>query len=162
MAGKLQKDLKKRKGFASPEQEVVISILRTNDQFQYQFGRFFREYGLNQPQYNVLRILHGEGKPLPSLEIASRMITVVPAITALVDKLEKKGYVSRKRCENDRRVWHVSLTAPGKKLLMKMDKPNLGLHSELVSSLTKAECKQLCELLEKARTKDHQKKQSSP
>ena len=83
------------------------------------------------------------------------MITVVPAITAILDKLEKKGYVSRKRCEIDRRVWHVSLTSVGKKLLTKMDKPNLALHSELVDHLTKAECKQLCELLEKARSKDY-------
>lgn len=72
--GQLQRELKKKRPFESPEQEAVLNILRTNDQFQNRFGRLFREYGLTPSQYNVLRILRGEGKPMPCLEIGERMI----------------------------------------------------------------------------------------
>ena len=67
-----------------------MNIVRTSDQLQIRFARLLREYGLTSPtQYNILRILRGEGKPLPILEIASRTITVVPGITGLIDRLEQ-------------------------------------------------------------------------
>lgn len=147
----LERDLKKRRPFESQAQEVVISLLRTNELFQHRFGQLYREYGLTQPQYNILRILRGEGRELPSLEIAARMISVVPAITNLLDKLETRGWVRRQRCERDRRVWHVHLTEDGSKLLAELDEPNLAMHEKLVGHLTAAECTRLLALLEKAR-----------
>ncbi|MEM8487454.1 MAG: MarR family transcriptional regulator [Bacteroidota bacterium] len=148
---KLQKDLKKSKPFELQHQEVIISILRTNELFQYRFGQLFRKFGLSQPQYNILRILRGAGEQLPSLEIASRMINVVPSITNLIDKLERKGLVQRERSEKDRRVWFVGLTAEGLALTNEMDESNLNMHIELVGHLSEQERTQLLELLEKAR-----------
>lgn len=148
---KLEKQLKKRNPFESVEAAVVVSVLRTNELFQHKFGKLFREFGLNQPQYNVLRILFGEGDRLPSLEIANRMITVVPAITGLIDKLEQKGLVKRERSEEDRRVWYVKLTKKGEKLVEEMQEPNTAMHKRLVGHLSKKESDQLLRLLQKAR-----------
>jgi MarR family transcriptional regulator, 2-MHQ and catechol-resistance regulon repressor len=47
---------------------------------------------------------------LPILEIADRMIAVVPGITGLIDRLEEKGLVVRARCKTDRRVIFVAPT----------------------------------------------------
>src|SRR3954463_15809745 len=107
---KLQHELKKRQPFESPEQEAALSVLRTSGQLQIRFARLLRQHGLTPSQYNVLRILRGEGKPLPILEIAGRTITVVPGITGLIDRLEHAGFVNRLRCEKDRRVIFVALT----------------------------------------------------
>ncbi len=96
-ATRLQSELKKKRPFDAVEQEVALGIVRTSDQLQHRFTRLFREFGLTPSQYNVLRILRGEGQPLPILEIASRTITVVPGITGLVDRLEEAGLVSRQR-----------------------------------------------------------------
>ena len=95
--GQLQRELKKRRPFESPAQEAVLNLLRTNDQFMNRLVRLFREYGLTPSQYNVLRILRGEGKPMPILEIGDRMIQVVPAMTGLIDRLEKQDLVTRER-----------------------------------------------------------------
>src|ERR1041384_5206022 len=108
---KLQHELKKKRPFESPEQEAAIGVLRTSDQLQIRFARLLREHSLTSSQYNVLRILRGEGAPLPILEIASRTITVVPGITGLIDRLEHAGFVNRLRCEKDRRVIYVALPA---------------------------------------------------
>ncbi len=148
---RLQRELKKKRPFESAEQEANLNILRTNDQFQNRFGRLFREFGVTHSQYNVLRILRGEGKPMPSLEIAERMIQVVPAITGLIDRLEAIGLVERQRCDQDRRVVYVNLTEKARKLLAKMDQPVMDLHHSLIGHLTKAELKELSRLLEKAR-----------
>src|ERR1041384_2798014 len=108
---KLQHELKKKRPFESPEEEAALNILRTSDQLQIRFARLLREFGLTPSQYNVLRILRGEGKPLPILEIASRTVTVVPGITGLIDRLEQAGFVNRLRCDKDRRVIYVALPA---------------------------------------------------
>ncbi len=147
----LQHELKKRHPFKSREQEAVLGIMRTSDLIQNRFGRLFREYGLTASQYNVLRILRGEGEPLPCLEIASRMIQVVPAITGLIDRLEKQGLVERKRCDKDRRVIYIALTDKALTLLAEMDDPVMDMHREALGHLSKTELTEITRLLDKAR-----------
>jgi DNA-binding MarR family transcriptional regulator len=149
--GKLQAEIKKRKPFESLEVEATLNLLRTSDQIQIRFARLFRAHGLTPSQYNILRILRGEGKPLPSLEIAARMIAVVPAITGLIDRLEKLGFVTRRRCESDRRIVFVAITAPALELLSRLDEPLMSLHRKLLGHLSRHELKELVRLLEKAR-----------
>lgn len=148
---RLRDELKKKQAFNSPEQEAMLNLLRTNDQFQNRFGRLFREVGLTSSQYNVLRILRGEGKPMPCREIADRMIQVVPGMTGLLDRLETQGLIARERCSEDRRVIYVELTKKAKELLSQMDEPVNDLHERLIGHLTSAELKELTRLLEKAR-----------
>lgn len=88
---------------------------------------------------------------MPCLEIADRMIQVVPAMTGLLDRLEKQGLVVRERCTQDRRVVYVALTESAKDLLKRMDAPVSGLHKQLIGHLTQSELKELSRLLEKAR-----------
>ncbi len=147
----LQRELKKKKPFESATQEAILNVLRTGDQFHNRLGRLFREYSLTSSQYNVLRILRGEGTPMPVLEIAERLIQVVPAITGLVDRLEAQGLVTRERCKEDRRIIYIAITNKALKILEALDKPLSELHDELVGHLTNAELKELSRLLEKAR-----------
>ena len=103
-----------------------MNIARTADRFGIRFARLFREYGLTPSQYNVLRILRGEGKPLPILEVADRMLAAVPGITGLIDRLEGMGLVARERSTEDRRVVFVAITAKGLDLLARLDEPRGG------------------------------------
>src|SRR6266576_6928911 len=152
MAAKaLQQELKKKRPFESAAQEAALNVVRTNDQLQIRFSRLFRDYGLTPSQYNILRILRGEGKPLPILEIADRTVTVVPGITGLIDRLEQAGFVNRLRCEKDRRVIYVALTDQGMTTLAALDEPLVALHHKLVGHLSQGELKELIRLLEKVR-----------
>ena len=152
MAGKsLQRELGKKRPFESPEKEAMLNIARTGDQFQNIFGKLFRSFGLTGSQHNVLRILRGEGRPMRCDEIRRRMIQVVPAMTGLLDRLEKEGLVTRSRCDQDGRVVHVDLTNKAGSLLQKIDGPLMDLYEECLGHLSKAELEQLSLLLEKAR-----------
>jgi DNA-binding MarR family transcriptional regulator len=148
---KLQHELKKRRPFESQFEEALLSLVRTSDRMQIQVARLFREHGITPSQYNVLRILRGEGKPLPILEIASRTVCVVPGITGLIDRLEQAGLVNRLRCDKDRRVIYVALTDQGMATLAGLDEPLAELHQKLVGHLSHAEVKELIRLLEKLR-----------
>lgn len=150
-SGHLQEELKKREPFDSAEQEALLNILKTSDRIQNKAGKLFREYRLTSSQYNVLKILRSEAKPLPSLEIASRMIQVVPAITGLIDRLEAQGFVERQRCDQDRRVVYVAITENGMKLLDEMDTPVNEMHKSIMGHLTEKELGTLSELLTKVR-----------
>jgi DNA-binding MarR family transcriptional regulator len=148
---KLQHELKKKQAFESPEQEAALNVLRTSDQLQIRLARLLRAHGLTPSQYNVLRILRGEGKPLPVLEIASRTVAVVPGITGLIDRLEQAGFVNRLRCAEDRRVIYVALTNHGARTLAALDEPLMALHRKLLGHLSRAELKELIRVLEKVR-----------
>jgi len=135
------------------EEETLLNILHTSDRLMGLNAKMLREFGLTPSQYNLLRILHEEGEPLPSLEIANRMIFAVPAITGLIDRVEKAGYVKRERCDQDRRVVYVQLTKLGHKKLDETIEPIEDLNRELMGHLTQKDHQQLAKLLAKAREK---------
>ena len=147
----LQHELGKKRPFESPEKEAMLNIVRTGDQFQNRIGKLFRTFGLTGSQHNVLRILRGEGRPMPCMEIKKRMIQVVPAMTGLLDRLEKDDLVTRTRCEQDGRVVYVDLTPKARATLGQIDAPLTELYRECLGHLSPAELEQLSMLLEKAR-----------
>jgi DNA-binding MarR family transcriptional regulator len=151
MASRLGQELKKRGPFASAEQEAILNLMRTHDRIQFQFARLFRSHGLTPSQYNVLRILRGEGGPLPCLEIADRMVAAVPGITGLIDRLEALGLVARDRSTEDRRVVYVTITREGLARIGKLDRPLADLEARLLGHLDRTEVAELSRLLEKAR-----------
>jgi DNA-binding MarR family transcriptional regulator len=151
----LQHEIKKKEPFDLPEQEAMLNLLRTADRLQICFARLFRQYGLTPQQYNILRILRGEGRPLPILEIAARMITVVPGITGLIDRLQAACLVERRRCDQDRRVIYVAITPQAIATLAQIDQPLLDMHKKLLGHLTAEELTGLTQLLEKARAATH-------
>lgn len=150
-ATRLQDELKKRGPFDSLEQEATLSILRTSDLLENRIARLLRQYDLTLSQYNVLRILRGEGTPLPCLEVAARMVQVAPAITRVLDQLLVLGLIGKKQSEADRRVFLVELTAPGGALLSQIDKPILDLHESLLGHVSKPDLQTLVNILGVAR-----------
>lgn len=148
---KLQDELKRPIPYASIQQETLLNLLRAGDQIENRLSRLFREHGLTLSRFNVLRSLAMADRPLTCGEIAERMIQIVPAITSLVDQLEKHSLVKRQRCSADRRVVYVSITSHGRKLADSLAPSLLGLEKSLLKKLTAAELKSLLGLLEKTR-----------
>jgi DNA-binding MarR family transcriptional regulator len=100
---------------------AVTTLIRAADGAARSLEEFFREHGLTGQQYNVLRILRGARSPLPTMDVAERLIQKTPALTGILDRLEKKGLVQRERSEADRRVWLCSLTEAGLRTLDDID-----------------------------------------
>lgn len=147
----LAAEVGKRQPFESLRQEAYLNLLRTHAKLSGQFSQLYKQHGLTDPKYNALRILRGEGKPMQVYQIAERMVTPQTDVTRLVDRLEEAGFVERARCDADRRVVWVTLTKAGKAVLKRLDKPVAALHETQFIDLTKAELKQLNELLFRCR-----------
>ena len=151
MAPVLRDELKKRGPFDSVEQEATLAIMRTSDLLENRLARLLREHGLTLTQYNVLRILRGEGKPMPCLEVADRMIQVAPAITRVVDQLLNLELITKTQSAQDRRVFAIEQTPAATRLLKKLDQPVLDLHKSLLANASKADLKSLNRILETVR-----------
>jgi MarR family transcriptional regulator, 2-MHQ and catechol-resistance regulon repressor len=70
---------------------------------------------LTPPQFYVLATI-GYAGSLPFGEIGAKMMVTVSNLTGIVDRLEEKKLVLRKRDQTDRRVVHVTLTQKGSQL----------------------------------------------
>jgi len=115
---------KKTTRSAAAKVEATALILRVREELYAGFTRLLKPYGLTEPQFNVLRILRGVGpEGLPSLEVGRRMITRIPDVTRLLDRLEAEGLVTRARGASDRRLVIAQLSDKGRNLLAHLDRP---------------------------------------
>ena len=151
MAGKLQAETKKLHPFDCLEQEAALNLQKTADHLMAMAVEMFKPARLSPTQYNVLRILRGAGEPLACGEIADRMITREPDMTRLLDRLEKRGLVSRCRQQTDRRVVETKIMPQGLELLASLDDAVVHLHKRQLGHLGPTKLKQLSDLLEEAR-----------
>lgn len=120
----VQREIRQRKPFASRATAAVVGLMRTADVVKRGLARVVEPHGITLQQYNVLRILRGAGPSgLPTLDIAERMVEQAPGITRLMDRLEGKRLVRRKRCERDRRQVLCWIAPPGRRLLAVLDQP---------------------------------------
>ena len=135
--------------FESPAHEALLNVMVAADHLRSRIERICSEFGLSASQYNVLRILRGvhpEGHS--RCEIARRMLERAPDVTRLVDRLEKRGWVARDRCEHDRRLSISRITDSGLELLKRIGPSLENVQRELASRLPQRDCRELSRICE--------------
>lgn len=121
MSGRLAREIRQGRPLGAGE-EAFLNLLRTAAVLERALGGVLRPAGLTATQYNVLRILRGAGPDgLACSTVGERMVTPVPDVTRLLDRLEARGWVERQRGVADRRVVEVRITAAGSELLAGLD-----------------------------------------
>ena len=157
MTQHLRDEIKQSKPFTSLEQEAMLGVARTDALLGYSIIETLKPYDVTPTQYNVLRILRGAGSNGVCREdIKDRLVSQVPDVTRLLDRLEQAGLVDRARDTADRRLVTTRITHAGLDLLRKLDKPISDAHKKQLGHLTRTELKTLIALLEKARQKDEE------
>lgn len=118
MASRLQAELKQTKPFPRRSSEALLSVLRTAAVLQHQLNEALRPCGITELQYNVLRILRGAGpNGLCGREVADRLVSKVPDISRLVDRMENLQLLRRGRDQADRRHVTIRITPKGLRTL---------------------------------------------
>jgi DNA-binding MarR family transcriptional regulator len=149
----LREQLRQQKPFDSLEQEAYLSIGRTEAELSDGFERALRPYGISPAQYNVLRILRGAGPDgLCRNEIRDRLLSRMPDVTRLLDRMEDGGLVTRVRSDADRRLVSTRLTDRGRALVDQLDQPVAEEHERQLGHLSEDQLRALIELLALART----------
>jgi DNA-binding MarR family transcriptional regulator len=111
------------------------------------FGRF----GLNRGEIGVLSALRiaGPKQQLSPTRLFKGLMLSSAGITSRLDRLERRGYVKRRRDPNDRRGVLVELTDAGREVLDQAVSANTAREKELLANLTKQERNSLARLLKK-------------
>ena len=148
MSPSLQQDIRQSKPFSSVETEAYLSVVRTTSILIDGVEALLKPFGISSTQYNVLRILRGAGPAgLCRNELRDRMLTRMPDMTRLLDRMEEAGLVTRSREQDDRRMVLTQITERGRELLGELDRPMTKLHGEQLSRLTEEQLRSLIDLL---------------
>jgi DNA-binding MarR family transcriptional regulator len=162
MSSRLQDELQQSKAFGSLRQEAILQMARSSAVLSHAWEQQLRCFGVTGTQYNVLRILRGAGQTgLSRHEVGCRMVTQVPDVSRLLDRMTAAGLVTRARGAEDRRKVNATVTPKGLALLEQLDAPSLRVPEEQLGHMPDEAVRHLIALLEEARA-PHIKRTVSP
>jgi DNA-binding MarR family transcriptional regulator len=121
MTRQITDEIKQTRPFRTRSTEATVALMRTAHLLRRRVEEVVAAEGITSQQYNVLRILRGARAPLPTMEIAERMIEPAPGITRLIATLEEKGLVKREQWPGDRRQVLCQITPAGLRILDRLE-----------------------------------------
>jgi DNA-binding MarR family transcriptional regulator len=149
----LRAELKMTRPFRSVEEEAILSIARTAALIEHAGAEALKPFNLTITQYNVLRILRGAGENgLCRNEVGERLVTKVPDVTRLLDRMEAAGLIVRERGSDDRRFVATRITDTGLKLLEKIDRELPAMHGRQIGHVSQKRLRELISILEEVRS----------
>jgi DNA-binding MarR family transcriptional regulator len=118
MPSRLQAEIKQTKPFPRRSSEALLSVLRTAALLEHRVNEVLRPHGITELQYNVLRILRGAGPDgWCGREISERLVSKVPDVSRLLDRMEGMELLRRERDATDRRHVTARITPRGLRVL---------------------------------------------
>jgi len=127
---------------------AIYQIIRTGHWITDMVSQELKEFGITEPQFNVLRILHGrKGLPITVQEIQQKMVQRTSNVTRIVDKLLDKGLVDRRECPLNRRKMDITITAEGIKMLAILSQKLYQYHGPMAQNLTGEEAQTITKLI---------------
>jgi MarR family 2-MHQ and catechol resistance regulon transcriptional repressor len=78
--------------------------------------RDIERHGLQASEFAVLEALYHKGD-LPVGDVADRVLLTSGSMTHVIDKLEERGLLVRRRCSEDQRVTYLAATSAGRALM---------------------------------------------
>lgn len=103
---------------------------------------------LTHEQFYLLRSIQQHERIIPS-ELAELSFVNRSAITAMIDRLVKKGYVRRTRDDTDRRVVFLEITERGKEVFAEVEKSLRNFVEEVFKSIPVKETESFIDTYEK-------------
>jgi DNA-binding MarR family transcriptional regulator len=100
-----------------PRYQALLHLLQTAETLWNASRVFFSRWKLSPSQFNILNLLHAQPEGCSQSELSRDLIMHRSNVTGLIDRLEKRGLVRRLNEPEDRRIYRVVLTAPGRKLV---------------------------------------------
>jgi len=78
--------------------------------------RDIERHGLTASEFAALEVLYHKGD-LPVGDVSDRVLLTSGSMTPVIDKLERRGLLARRRCAEDQRITYLSITAAGRALI---------------------------------------------
>ncbi|MCB1363706.1 MAG: homoprotocatechuate degradation operon regulator HpaR [Rhodobacteraceae bacterium] len=95
---------------------LAISLLRGRERVMGPIRAMLADAGITEQQWRVLRVLQESG-PLEPTRIAERSCLLLPSLTRILQKLEEKRMIRRRRDPGDRRKQIVDISDAGEAVI---------------------------------------------
>jgi MarR family 2-MHQ and catechol resistance regulon transcriptional repressor len=128
--------------------DAYIKLVRASESVTSRVIRHLDDDGLTVSQFGVLEALFHLG-PLSQRELAQKILKSGGNVTMVIDNLEKQGLVKRERNEEDRRLYRITLTPTGRKLIKNIFPRHAAKIASQMNILTKEELQELGHLCRK-------------
>jgi DNA-binding MarR family transcriptional regulator len=140
-----------QKEFPNPQVEAILNMMYSANHFESIMRKLLDEFDLSHEQFNVLRILRGNHPGAYELnEIRDRMLNSWSNVSRLVEKLRKKGFVTRQPKPENRRKVEIKITDKGLNFLEQVDK-KLTTKELMEKTLDHDQARKLSTLLDQVR-----------
>ncbi len=135
-------------GPATLTRETYRNLIRVHERLTSELAALLRSHGASTAQYNVMRVLHGAPSDgAPCQYIGAHLLTKVPDVTRLIDRMVAADLVRRERSQKDRRIVLVNLTSKGRDIFERLEGPVEALHAEQLAHLSDSQAKTLNQAL---------------
>lgn len=102
--------------FPTTSRSLPIALLRARERVMGPIRAMLADAGITEQQWRVLRVLEESGPQEPT-RIADRACLLLPSLTRILQKLEEKRMIRRRRDPGDRRKQIVQITEAGEKVI---------------------------------------------
>lgn len=100
------------------DERIMMAIVRVSELFKRKSSSIFARYGLSFSQYNVLRVLGGAGGGQGTVtDVSTRLLVSTPNLSGIAKRLEKGGFISRRRDAADERRTILVLEPLGRRVM---------------------------------------------
>ena len=118
--------------FSAKLNEVLVNTFRSILKVEEQTIKRSERMDLTITELHLLDTVSKSSGGRMVSDIAADLCITLPSVTVAINKLQKKGYVTKKRCDLDRRVVYVALTELGRK----MNAVHRYFHESMVRAVT--------------------------
>ncbi len=132
--------------------ELVEIITKLIGDWEMQFVQQYLEEGFTVRQMEYIDVIGRLENPNLG-EIAAALKVSKPSVTAIVDKLTERGFIDKYQSDEDRRSFHVHLSAKGKKLVRMHNETHQRIADLFSRNLNEKDLKTLIALLNKVVSK---------
>ena len=121
---------------------TYVKLVRATETVLAKVTGHLKDVNLTISQFGVLEALYHLG-PMCQRDLAKKILKSTANLTTVIDNLEKRRLVTRKRDKNDRRYSNILLTKKGDQLMREVFPDHADRISSVINNLTPEEQKQL-------------------
>jgi DNA-binding MarR family transcriptional regulator len=131
-----------------PHHEVFLSIQRASNVLAAVGYELYHRFDLTAAQFNVMLLIKYREHELTQSDLGKRLVVTRASITSVLDKLESKGLVVRRKVAGNRRIHHVRLTPEGELVLREVEPVYRETARQALEPLSASQHTDLCAMLD--------------
>lgn len=128
--------------------KIFVVLMKSTKTLEEIIKKDISSHGMKSSDFMVLEALYHKGSQTVR-EISNAVLINTGSITYVIDKLEKKGYVKRRHCKDDRRVVYIDITEDGTKLMDEIFPKHQQVIEELFADVSEEDKQTVIDVLKK-------------